>query len=265
MLSPADRRVAAMALLAAERDRVPIPPLRDTFAGLDLDDAYAIQALILGEKLAAGGILRGHKVGLTSKAMQDMLGVDQPDYGFLLDTMLVHDGGTVDASRLCAPRIEPEVAFVLGDTLPAVGCTVADVLRATAFVSPALEIIDSRVAAWNIRLLDTVADNASSCRVVLGARATPVAGLDLRTLGAVLRRNGEIAETGAMGAVLGNPALAVAWLANTLGRYGVGLGAGQIVLPGACTRAIPVQPGDHVEATFAGLGRVGVRFVGGSP
>ena len=253
------RQAVADALHDAERHGRPIPPVTEMWPGLDADDAYAIQRANVERRVNAGAVVRGHKVGLTARAMQEMLGVSQPDYGHLLDDMFVADGGTT-ADRYCAPRVEPEVAFVLDAPLHGAGCTVADVLRATAFVVPALEIIDSRIADWRITLADTIADNASSAGVVLGARTTAVDGLDLATLGVVLRRNGEIVETGAAGAVLGNPVLAVAWLAKTLHGLGVGLEAGHVVLPGSCTRAIEVGPGDVVRADFDVLGGVSVRF-----
>ena len=259
-IEDATRQAIADALHGAERDRRPITPVTETWPGLDISDAYAIQRTNVDRRVAAGAVVRGHKVGLTARAMQEMLGVSEPDYGHLLDDMFVADGSATTADRYCAPRIEPEVAFVLDAPLPAPGCTVADVLRATAFVVPALEIIDSRVADWRITLADTIADNASSAGVVVGARTTPIDGLDLATLGVVLRRNGEIVETGAAGAVLGNPVLAVAWLANTLHRLGVRLAAGHVVLPGSCTRALDVRAGEVVRADFDVLGGVSVGF-----
>jgi 2-keto-4-pentenoate hydratase len=254
------RQAVADALRDAERDRRPVAPVTEIWPGLDVDDAYAVQRANVQRRVAAGAVVRGHKVGLTARAMQEMLGVSQPDYGHLLDDMFVADGGATPAERYCAPRVEPEVAFVLDAPLDGRGCTVADVLRATAFVVPALEIIDSRIADWRIALADTIADNASSAGVVLGARTTAVDGLDLATLGVVLRRNGEIVETGAAGAVLGNPVLAVAWLANTLHGLGAVLDTGHVVLPGSCTRAVEVGPGDAVRADFDVLGGVSVEF-----
>jgi 2-keto-4-pentenoate hydratase len=260
VIPEADRRAAAAALAAAERDRTPIGPPAEKWPGLDEVDAYEIQLINARERLATGGVVRGHKVGLTSQAMQQMLGVREPDYGHLFADMFVADGGTLTAADLCYPRAEIEVAFVLGDTLTGPGVTVADVLRATAFVRPAIEIIDSRVRDWQITLPDTIADNASSARVVLGANATPPDGIDLRSLGCVLRRNGEVAETGTSGAVLGNPAAAVAWLAGKLGQFGMTLNAGHVVMPGACTRAIDVCAGDIIQGEFDELGSVSVGF-----
>lgn len=261
MIPETDRQAAAAALAAAERDRAPIGPLTRTWPGLDTLGAYEIQLINVRKRLASGGVVRGHKVGLTSRAMQEMFGVGEPDYGHLFADMFVPDGGTLAAAGLCYPRAEIEVAFVLADTLKGPGVTVADVLRATAFVTPAIEVIDSRVRDWQITLPDTIADNASSARVVLGGSAIQPRRLDLERLGCILRRNGEIAETGASGAVLGNPAAAVAWLAGKLGEFGMTLDAGHVIMPGACTRAIDVRAGDLVSGEFDELGSVSVAFV----
>ena len=260
MLTDSTRREAADALAKAERDRAPIARLTETYANIEVDDAYEIQRLQIEDKLRDGREIRGYKAGLSSKAMQKMMGVDEPDYGHLLSDMFVFENESVATSTLCQPRVEFEVAFVLGASLPTSGCTVADVLRATEFVSPAIEIIDSRFDGWNITLCDTIADNASSARVVLGGRLMRPSEIDLRLIGVVVSRNGEIIDTGASGAVLGNPATAVAWLANKLGGFGVRLEAGQVIMPGSCTRAHDVVPGDSIVAEFAQLGAVGVRF-----
>ena len=259
-LPPADLQAAADALHDAEVHRRPIAPLTHRFPQMSLVDAYGIQLLNVAHRVETGAIVRGHKVGLSSRAMQQMMAVDEPDYGHLLSDMFVAENTPIDITRLCQPRVEVEIAFVLGEALPAPGCIVADVLRCTAFVLPALEIIDSRIQDWNIDLPDTVADNASSGLVVLGGRRTALDGLDLRTVGAVLRRNGCVVATGASGAVLGNPATAVAWLANTVHRFGVSLAAGHVILPGSCTRAVDVRPGDVVRADFDVLGPVSIRF-----
>jgi 2-keto-4-pentenoate hydratase len=261
MLTDTERRTAADALAEAERTRVPIDPLTTQWAEIDVVDAYEIQLANIADRLKAGALVRGHKVGLSARAMQVMMGVDEPDYGHLLDDMFFFEGDAVPAGRFLYPRVEVEVGFVLGAPLAGPACTVADVLAATAFICPAIEIIDSRIRDWKIRIADTIADNASSAGVVLGGRRTPLAGVDLRTIGAVLRRNGEITQTGAAGAVLGNPATAVAWLANKVHRFGVSLEAGHVILPGSCTRAVDVRPGDVVRADFDVLGPVSVRFV----
>ena len=260
MLTDTERRAAAVALAEAERTRIPIDPLTTQWAEIDVVDAYEIQLANIADRLKAGALVRGHKVGLSARAMQAMMGVDEPDYGHLLDDMFFFEGDAVPAGRYLYPRVEVEVGFVLGAPLSGPACSVADVLAATAFVCPAIEIIDSRIRDWKIRIADTIADNASSAGVVLGGRRTPLAGVDLRTIGAVLRRNGEIVQTGAAGAVLGNPATAVAWLANTVHRFGVSLEAGHVILPGSCTRAVDVRPGDVVRADFDVLGPVSIRF-----
>ncbi len=261
MTLDASQQAAATALREAEADRKPIDPIIERWPELDVDDAYAIQRHNIQRRVDAGAIVRGHKVGLSSRAMQEMMGVREPDYGHLLDDMFVFEGSDVAVAELIQPRVEIEVAFVLGDALPAKGCNVADVIRATEFILPAIEIIDSRIADWKIGIVDTIADNASSARVVLGGNPTRLTDVDVRAIDAALLHNGSTVEEGSSGAVLGNPVTAVAWLADTVGRFGVSLEAGQVVLPGSCTRAVPVAPGDVVRADFDGLGPVEVRFV----
>jgi 2-keto-4-pentenoate hydratase len=259
-LSPDQRHRAAQALRDAEHDCKPIEPLVDEYPGIDVVDAYEIQLINIKRRLEEGRIIRGHKVGLSSKAMQEMMGVNEPDYGHLLDDMFVFEDEEVDTAGLCYPRVEVEVGFILGEALPAPGCNAADVLRATEYVVPALEIIDSRIRDWKIGLCDTIADNASSCRVVIGGNATRIDQVDPRVIGATLRRNGTIIATGSAGAVLGNPVTAVAWLANKVHRFGVKLEAGHVILPGSCTRAFDVAPGDNMRADFDTLGPVSVNF-----
>ncbi|MHA6784674.1 2-keto-4-pentenoate hydratase [Pseudonocardia saturnea] len=253
------RRLAAE-LREAELRSAPIEPISVRHPTADIDDAYRIQLEGMRLRVAAGDAVRGHKVGLTARVMQQQFGVDRPDFGHLLGSMFHPEGEPLPVDALIAPRVEPEIAFVLDRPLQGPGVTVADVLAATAFVLPALEIIDSRITDWRIRIVDTVADNASSARVVLGGTRTPIADLDPRLIGVVLRRNGEIVETGASGAVLGNPAQAVAWLANTIADSGGVLRAGDLIMPGTCTRAVDMQPGDTVRADFERLGHVGVSF-----
>jgi 2-oxopent-4-enoate hydratase len=251
---------AARALAAAERDRAAIEPLTATWSDLDTTDAYEIQLINTRRRIAAGETVRGHKVGLTSAAMQQMLGVDQPDYGVLFAAMFTEDGGKVSAADLLAPKAEIEIAFVLREELRGPGVTVGDVLAATGHLRAAIEIVDSRIADWRITLADTVADNASSAGVVLGERRVPVRDVDLERVEGRLRKNGELVERGPGSAVLGHPAAAVAWLANTLGERGVSLEPGHVVLPGACTRAVEVSAGEVVAADFDVLGPVSVTF-----
>ncbi|MFF3872227.1 2-keto-4-pentenoate hydratase [Streptomyces sp. NPDC001978] len=252
---------AATRLAEAEQRRAPIPRLTDQFTGLDVADAYEIQLANIRRRVAGGAVVRGHKVGLSSRVMQRMMNVDEPDYGHLLSDMFVAENTPIRTAAMCAPRVEVEIGFVLRERLPAPGCTVADVLRCTAFVCPALEIIDSRIQDWNLTLVDTIADNASSGLVVLGGRATRVEDVDLRTIGAALRINGSLIATGATGAVLGNPATAVAWLANKVATFGVVLDAGNIILPGSCTKAYDVAAGQTVRADFDRLGSVSALFI----
>jgi 2-keto-4-pentenoate hydratase len=192
--------------------------------------------------------------------MQQQFGVDRPDFGHLLGSMFHPEGEPLPVESLIAPRVEPELAFVLNAALQGPGVTVADVLAATDFLLPALEIIDSRIEDWQIGIVDTVADSASSAKVVLGGTGTPISEVDPRLIGVVLRRNAEIVQTGASGAVLGNPAQAIAWLANTIASQGGSLKSGDLIMPGTCTRAIEMEPGDTVRADFEHLGHVGVSF-----
>lgn len=251
---------AARDLYEAERNQQPIPPLAETYPGLSASDAYRIQHAVIDRKLKEGARVVGHKIGLTSLAMQQLLGVDQPDFGHILDTMMVADGSALARSSLIYPRVEGEISFVLAEDLRGPGVTAARVLAATRFVMPALEIVDSRIADWKITLCDTIADNASSCRMVMGGRPLAVEGLDLRLMGMVLEKNGEVANTATGAAVLSHPANAVAWLANKLAEFDVTLKAGEVILPGALSAAVTVEAGDSVRATFDHLGSVSVRF-----
>ncbi len=254
-------RAAGQALRGAYA-RGPVEPLIATYAGMTVADAYAVQLDQVQSWTADGAQVRGHKVGLTSAAMQRMLGVTSPDFGHLLDTMFFPEHEPIPLGRFLQPRIEPEVAFVLGSRLAGPGVTTADAVRAVDHMLPALEVVDSRIRDWKIGLYDTIADNASSGGVVLGGRPTLLTSVDLRLVGCNLRRNGSVAATGAAGAVLGNPLAALVWVANVLGERGVALEAGEVVLPGACTAMLPVCAGDTVSAQFAGLGSVTTSFSG---
>jgi 2-keto-4-pentenoate hydratase len=247
-------------LLDAYATREGVEPPTASEPGLTLEDAYAVQLLQVDAWRLLGERVVGHKVGLTSAAMQAQLGVDEPDYGHLTDRMVHAADAPIASSLFLQPRIEPEVAFVLGRDLTGPGVTVATAAAAVELVLPALEIIDSRVRDWRITLLDTIADNASSGGIVLGTRAVRVTDVDLELSGCVLRRNGAVVGTGAGAAVLGSPLVALAWLANTLGERGVPLEAGHVVLPGSITAAVPVTAGDTVTATFGGIGSVTASF-----
>lgn len=255
---------AALSLLDAHDQRAAIKPLTETTPDLTLAESYAIQQAQIQERQHRGARIAGHKVGLTSVAMQRALGVAEPDYGHLLRDMFFAEHEEIPAGTFIQPRIEPELAFVLKRRLEGPGLTAADVARAIDFAVPALEIIDSRIADWRITLRDTIADNASSGGVVLGSTPYPVDGIDLRLTGCVLSLDGRVADTGAGGAVLGSPLRAVLWLANTLGEQGVALEEGHVVLSGSCTAALTIHPGSSVRAAFAGMGSVTANFAQGA-
>jgi 2-keto-4-pentenoate hydratase len=257
VLTETGRIELADRLLSAELARVPIAPLIEDYPGLNAADAYEIQLHNIRRR---GTAVVGHKVGLSSLAMQRMMGVDEPDYGHLLADMRLAEDVPVDARAYCYPRVEIEVAFVLGADLPGAECTEADVLAATEAFAPSIELIDSRIVDWRISLVDTIADNASSAGFVLGRSRVPPAGIDIRGIDATLSRGGEVVAAGRSDAVLGNPVTAVAWLARTVAAHGVRLRAGHIILPGACARAVDARPGDRFVADFAGLGTVALAF-----
>jgi 2-keto-4-pentenoate hydratase len=255
-----NRSKAAQSLLAAYDSRRPITPLTTTYKDMTLEDAYAIQLLQMHELTSNGRTVKGHKVGLTSGAMQRLLGVTEPDYGHLLDDFFYLEHMPIPTDRFIQARIEPEVAFVLKKSLQGPGVTVHEAIAAIDFVLPALEIVDSRIKDWKIGLFDTIADNASSAAVVLGSTPTALSDIDLRLGGAVLHKNGQVVGTGAGGAVLGSPLNSLVWLANTVGARGTVLEAGHVILPGAVCAMVPVAPGDTFTATFSGLGSVTARF-----
>ncbi|WP_280467469.1 2-keto-4-pentenoate hydratase [Nocardia cyriacigeorgica] len=260
MLSDAVRIELADELERAERDRVAIDPLVARHPDIDVVDAYEIQLINIRRRLESGARVVGHKVGLSSKAMQQMMGVDEPDYGHLLAEMEVYEDVPVEADRYLFPRVEVEVGFILGADLPGADCTEEDVLAATVAFVPSIELIDSRIKDWNIGLADTISDNASSAGFVLGKERVAPKDTDIKSIDAVLTRNGEVVAEGRSDAVLGDPVIAVAWLARKVASFGVRLKAGDVVLPGSCTRAIDARPGDAFHAEFAGLGSVRLQF-----
>ncbi|MGA9872888.1 MAG: 2-keto-4-pentenoate hydratase [Rhodococcus sp. (in: high G+C Gram-positive bacteria)] len=260
MLPTQTRAELAHRLAVAETTRSPIGPLIADEPDIDVVDAYEIQLHNIRRRVADGATIVGHKVGLSSLAMQQMMGVDEPDYGHLLADMEVFEDVPVDTSKYCFPRVEVEVAFVLGADLPGEDCTVEDVVAATEYLAPSIELIDSRIENWKIGLSDTIADNASSAGFVLGKQRVRPTEIDLLTIDAVLWRNGDVAAEGRSDAVLGNPVTAVSWLARKVAGFGVRLKKGDIVLPGSCTRAIDARAGDAFRAEFAGLGTVSLRF-----
>ena len=260
MLSSEVRERLAADLAEAERSRVPISPLTDGHPDIDVVDAYEIQLINIRRKVAEGAKVIGHKVGLSSKAMQQMMNVDEPDYGHLLDVMQVFEDKPVKSADYLYPRVEVEVGFVLAEDLPGAGCTEDDVLAATAAFAPAIELIDTRIKDWKIKLCDTIADNASSAGWVLGENRVSPKDIDITAIDAVLTRNGEVVAKGRSDAVLGNPVTAVAWLARKVEGFGVRLKAGDIVLPGSCTKAFDATPGAEYIADFTGLGSVRLNF-----
>ncbi|MGW4527422.1 2-keto-4-pentenoate hydratase [Amycolatopsis sp. NPDC004378] len=253
---------AAEVLAAAAATATPCPPIRDLFADGDLDAAYAVQRLHTERRLAAGHRLVGRKIGLTSPAVQRQLGVDQPDFGALFSDMALSPEGTVPAGRLLQPKVEAEIALVLGADLPGPDCSIADVRAATAFLAPALEIVDSRIAGWDISIVDTVADNASSGLFVLGDTRETLDGLEPADVEMRLHRGPELVSEGTGRACLGDPLNAAAWLATTLARRGEPLRAGDIVLTGALGPMVPAAPGDVFTARISGLGEVTIGFEG---
>ncbi|MBX5490470.1 MAG: fumarylacetoacetate hydrolase family protein [Chloroflexi bacterium] len=249
----------ARRLLDAYDRRIEIPALTDEQPDISEADAYRIQRALLGLFRQRGARIVGKKTGLTSRAKQQAMGVPEAIYGYLVDTYLLRDPGPVRMAELIHPRLEPELAFLIGERLQGPGVTTAQVLAATRAVVPALEVIDSRYRNFKFRLADVVADNCSASRVVLGREEVSPDGLDLRLQGMVLEKNGEVVDTGAGAAVLGHPASAVAWLANKLAATGEALEPGDIVLPGAPCEAVFVQAGDEVRVTFDRVGSVTAR------
>ncbi|MEZ0355371.1 2-keto-4-pentenoate hydratase [Mycobacterium sp. SA01] len=260
MLSRSEIEDAAGILAVAAEQARPTDQLTGRYPGMDVGDAYAIQKVNLARHLRAGSYVVGHKIGLTSEPMQTLLGVDEPDFGYILDDMVLANDSTAQCARFCAPRVEPEVAFLLRAPLRGPNVTVRDVRAATSAVAVALEIVDSRIRDWKLTLRDTVADNASSGAVVVGEWVPYSEHLDLAASRASLRLNGHEVDTGLGSAVLGDPAAAVAWLANSLSEFGTELAAGQFVMSGSFTAAAFVSSGDIASASITGLGAVSVRF-----
>jgi 2-oxo-hept-3-ene-1,7-dioate hydratase len=260
MLSDADRNKAADLLLQAEAERKPVVQLSTTWPEIEIEDSYAIQSIVTQRKVANGARVIGHKVGLTSKAMQRSSMIDEPDYGHLLDNMLIADGAKVAHADYCVPRVEVELTFVLGKPLKGPGVGLTDVLRATEYVVPSIEIIDARVQNPR-KIFDTVADNGAAAGIVMGGRPVGPMDVDLRWVGGIMYRNSEIEETGVAAGVLGHPAMGVAWLANKVGPFGTTLEPGHIILSGSFTRPVWAEPGDTLHGDFGPLGSLAVQFV----
>jgi len=260
MLSDQQRREAAEALMRAAATQTPIPQPSTTYPEMTLEDAYAVQGLWQQALVDEGGRRVGTKIGLTSRAMQMASKVTEPDYGFLMDSMLFNDGAIIKAAQFSAPRLEVELAFVMGEDLEGPTARVYDVMRAVEFVTPAMEIIDYRTETPR-QIVDTIADNAAAAAMVVGGRTIRPFDVDIRWVGATLSKNGTIEESGVSAAVMGHPAAGVAWLVNKLHPFGGKLRKGEIVLAGAFTRPVSVAPGDVIQADFGPLGAIGVSFV----
>ncbi|WP_068672077.1 2-keto-4-pentenoate hydratase [Oceanobacillus sp. Castelsardo] len=250
----------ARELIQAEEMAVEIKALTDRNKNLTVQDAYQIQLESVKLKTEQGKRVIGKKVGLTNKAMQQMLNIDEPDYGHLFEDMKVNNGDTVNVDSMIAPRVEAEIGFVLKEDLRGPDITFLDVIMATDYVVPTIEIIDSRIADWKIELVDTVADNGSSAKVVIGQNRKSLDEINLRTNGMILMKNKEIVTTGSGSAALGHPAEAIAWLANKLSEFDIVLKKGELILPGALSFAVPVSKGDKIVADFGVLGKVSVLF-----
>src|ERR1700687_5619803 len=260
MMSEADRSKAADILIAAEKERKQAVQLSKTWPGITMEDAYAISSIVAKRKISAGAKLIGQKVGLTSKAMQRSSQIDEPDYGYLLDFMMIADGAKVAHENFCLPRVEVELAFILGKALKGPGVGLTDVLRATEYVVPSLEIVDARLQDPR-KIFDTVADNGAAAGIVVGGRPVGPLDVDLRWVGGIMYRNSEIEETGVAAGVLGHPALGVAWLANKLGAHGVALEVCHLVPAGSFTRGGFAAKRDTLHADFGALGGIAVQFV----
>jgi len=266
MLCPADIIAAAQDLDTAEKSRVQTRQFSQRFPGMTLDDAYAVQEAWVEMKLAAGRRVIGHKIGLTSKAMQAALNIDTPDSGVLLDDMLFADGGTIPSERFIGTRIEVELAFIIRSRLEGPACTIADVLNATEFVAPAFEILDTRIERVDPHskttriIVDTVSDNAANAGLVMGRQPFRQVEADLRWVGAIVTRNGVVEETGLAAGVLNHPAASVAWLARRLSQQGKALEPGQIVLSGSFIRPIEARRGDSFCADYGPFGTVSCHF-----
>ena len=267
MLSEQQIHAAARRLHEAEKNCVQTRQLSLDHPGITIEDAYAIQRAWVALKVAEGRTIRGHKIGLTSRAMQQSSQIDEPDYGALLDDMFFPEGADVPLGRFIAPMVEVELAFILGKPLAGPGVTLFDVLSATEYVTPAVEIIDARCHRIDPdskrprRVMDTISDNAANAGLILGGRPVRPMDVDLRWVAALLYRNGVIEESGVAAAVLNHPGHGIAWLARRLAPHGVGLEAGQVVLAGSFTRPVSVRAGDTFQADYGPLGAIAFRFV----
>lgn len=260
MLNQTQREAIAAELVQADIDRTILPRLTARYDGMEVEDSYAIQKIWSDRRIEAGARLVGHKIGLTSKVMQVATGISEPDYGVIHDDMVFESGSVIEFDRFSNVRIEVELAFVLAKPLAGPNVTLFDVLDATAYVVPALEVLNSHLELEGRTIVDTISDNAAMGAMVIGGRPMKVDDVDLPWASAMLYRNETIEESGVAGAVLGNPAMGVAWLANKLAQHGQTLEAGEIILAGSFTRPMWVFKGDTVHADYGTLGSVTCRF-----
>lgn len=259
MLTEHQRQAAAESLHKADQTRTVIPQLSRTYADMTLEDSYDVQRRWAALRVAGGARIIGRKIGLTSRAMQMASKITEPDYGVMFDDAQYKDGARIPASRFIKPRLETEIAFIMGEDLKGAGCQMHDVLRATEFISPALEIIDYRTEVPRA-IVDTIADNAAYGAIVLGGRIVRPFDIDMRWVAATLSKNGTIEESGVSAAIMGHPAAGMAWLVNKLAPLGDGLKKGDIVLAGSFTRPVDIAAGDVIQADFGTLGSIGISF-----
>jgi len=260
MLSDEERCRGAEDILRAERERKPIPQLSKTFPKMEIEDAYRVQDMWAEARIANGARMIGHKIGLTSRAMQMASKMTEPDYGRILDDALYNDGAQIPIDRFIKPRLEVELAFVMGEDLSGPGVRIYDVMRATEFVVPALEIIDYRTEVPRA-IVDTIADNAAFAAILVGGRVIKPMDVDIRWIGATLSKNGIIEESGVSAAIMGHPAAGIAWLVNKLHAVGAKLEKGQIVLAGSFTRPVDIVKGDTIQVDYGPIGAIGCSFV----
>lgn len=248
-------------LKAAENGKTPVDPVTSFWEDIDLSEAYAVQVKNIEEKIKEGDRITGMKIGLTSRGMMELIGVNEPDFGHLLESMEVSNRGEIKRADLLLPKAEGELAFVLKEDLKGPGLTSQDVINATAYVVPSIEIVDSRIKDWKIKLLDTVADNGSSSRYILGDTKLDPREIDMKLTGMLMEKNGKLINSGVLAEVFGNPVESVAWLANKLSEFGIVLKKDYVILSGAVTAAVPADKGDSFKVSFHGMGDVEVTFI----
>ena len=259
MLTQTEREQVVASLAQSHRTKIQGTRPSEMFPQIEIEDSYAISSLLADQRVAEGARIIGHKIGLTSKAMQAASKIDEPDYGYIFDDLLIENGAQVPFENFCVPRVEPELTFVLKEPLQGPNVGLIDVIRATEYVIPSIEIIDARVTEPR-RIFDTVADNGAAAGLILGGRPMRPDAVDLRWVGAIFHRNAEIEETGIAAGVLGHPAMAVAWLANKLAPFDTVLEPGHMMLSGSFTRPVWAEKGDTLTADFGPLGTVSVQF-----